>query len=134
MKPVPIVSAFLVCDSVIKDADTGKVSLIGLFNAINVSQFPAVHPSLALFASLTDAEGEYDVRVDLVHVASNTLTARFPPPDKPPMRIASDERLNYTDLIVRLQGLRFDEPGEYEFRLFVDGKLIALRRFWVRQQ
>jgi hypothetical protein len=132
MKPIPVASAFLVCDSFVQDAATGKFTLVGIFNTISAPMFPTTHHSLSLFVSLTDAEGDYEVRIDLVKVKDNLVIARVPPPGES-LRLTSQNRLAYHEFVVTLHGLQFSEPGEYEFRLFVDGRAVALRRIWVQQ-
>jgi uncharacterized protein YbdZ (MbtH family) len=131
MKPLPIVSAFLVCDDASRDAMTGKVSLYGIFKTIFTAQVPTAHPSLVLYASLTEAQGEYELWVEFVHVPMNRRIARFPSPEEGALRIKADSRLDYIEVVFKVHWLPFPELGEYEFRLFVDGRPSALRRVWV---
>ncbi len=69
--PVPVLKAFLVCDQVIQDAQTGKKSLIGVFHELKASRFPAMHPALWIYANLTDAHGQYAFEIRLVDVSRN---------------------------------------------------------------
>lgn len=134
MKPQPVANAFLLCDSVSRDARTGKTSLFGIFNMIWVQQTPTVHPFLAIYACLTEAKGEYEVWVEVVHVPTNQRVARFPTTEQPPLLIKADSPLaplDYVELVFEVRNLPLQELGEYEFRLFVDGRITALRRLWV---
>lgn len=132
MKRIPIVNAFLVCDSVSRDALTGKMSLFGIFKVVFAQQVPATHPSLALYVCLTDAEGEYELWVDVVYVPKNARIARFPPIEHGSLRVTSNNPLDYAEVVFDIRGLTFSEFGEYEFRLFIDGRPMALRRIWVK--
>ncbi len=132
MKRIPVVNAFLVCDSSSRDSMTGKVSFFGIFKFIFTQQVPATHPSIVLYASLTDIEGEYDLWVDVVYVPQNARIARFPPDEHGAMRVTSNNPLDYVEVVFDIRGLTFSEFGEYEFRLFVDGRPLALRRIWVK--
>jgi len=58
MPPVPSVLAVLVCDSVILESQTGKQSIIGIFDNIHAAQAP-FSQRVGFYARLTDAEGEY---------------------------------------------------------------------------
>ena len=37
--PQPVVKAFLICDQIIQDSQTGKMSLIGLFQDLRADRF-----------------------------------------------------------------------------------------------
>jgi len=132
MKPLPIVNAFLVCDSASRDSMTGKTSLFGIFKVIFTRQLPVTHPSLVLYASLTEMEGEYELWVDVVHVPSNTRIARFPLPEQGMLKVTANNPLDYVEVVFDIRGLTFTEFGEHEFRLFIDGRPVALRRIWVK--
>lgn len=57
------VNFFHVCDDAILD-QTGKLSIIGIFENINTLNFPATHPQMAIVASLeADKPGLYDVEL-----------------------------------------------------------------------
>ena len=47
----PHLNAMLICDTVITEVGTNKKSLIGLFENISASSFPA-YPSLSVFVNL----------------------------------------------------------------------------------
>ncbi|NOX99324.1 MAG: hypothetical protein GXP30_06290 [Verrucomicrobia bacterium] len=63
MTETPIGIALVLCDSIITDAKTGKNSLIGLFNNINVNSLPAVHSRFCVFAQLTSGRGKQALEV-----------------------------------------------------------------------
>jgi len=132
MKRLPTANAFLVCDSVSRDALTGKISLFGIFKFIFAQRVPTTHPSFVLYASLTEMEGEYELWVDVVHVLTNTRIARFPPPEQGTLKVTANNPLDYVEVAFDIRGLTFVEFGEYEFRLFIDGRPVALRRIWVK--
>jgi len=132
MKRLPIVSAFLVCDSVSRDASTGKTILFGIFTIIFARQVPTTHPSLFLYASLTEMSGEYELWVDVVHVSSNTRIARFSSVEQGALKVTANNPLDYVEVVFDIRCLTFKEFGEHEFRLFIDGRPMAFRRIWVR--
>ena len=88
--PVPVLKAFLVCDQVIQDAQTGKKSLIGVFHELKASRFPAMHPALWIYANLTDAHGQYAFEIRLVDVSRNETLGGAPRrPSRSPARSRS---------------------------------------------
>ena len=64
--PHPAYSAMLICDMAIREEGTGKVSLIGIFENVSATVFPARHPLLCVYCKLTDAQGDYAFRLELV--------------------------------------------------------------------
>ena len=126
--PNPTIQAFLVCDSVIEDSLTQKKSLIGIFTHLQAVTFPFQHHQLGLYFCLTDAEGTYHLEIDLVYVNTDQLVCRASLPD-----IAIQDRLQIADFGINLPALLFPAPGRYEFRLRMNGRVIAQKDFHVIQ-
>ena len=124
--PTPSLTAMLVCDTTLRDAETGKVSLIGIFERIWAGAFPATHGSLSVYAKIADAEGEYAFRLDLVHLGTLQVAGQV---QTPPMRITN--RLESQELIFRVDNLALPAPGRYEFRLFANGHFVGQKTFAV---
>ena len=124
----PSVQAFLVCDCVIEDSLTKKKSLIGLFSHLQSVTFPFQHHQLGLYFCITDAEGTYHVEIDLMFVNTDQLVCRASLPD-----IAIGDRLQSSDLGINIPALLFPAPGRYEFRLRMNGRMIAQKDFHVVQ-
>lgn len=113
--PYPL--AILLCERVIVDAETQQKTLIGIFDRVLCPSLPAVKP-MALYAKLTDAEGEYRFTIDLVHL----------PTDR---KLASTElvgtvtnRLDSTEIVMQVTAA-MDQHGLYEFRLYANGAYVA---------
>ena len=126
-RPHPSLNAMLLCDLTIREHGSGKISLIGVFENISAARFPVVHRALSVYAKLTDAEGDYTIRLELVRledshvVAQGTLKATFA------------DRMTPGELIFNLENLGFERPGRYEFRLHADGRFVAAKSFTVLQ-
>lgn len=113
--PIPSVLALLLCDQVITDAETNKKSLIGVFENINAPNFPVQVPSMALYAKLADAEGMYDLKVRVVRLRDESLVGEIE------LKSAeTKDHLQPVDLVLKINGLLFPEPGKYEFQLFAN--------------
>lgn len=120
--PKPVVKAFLVCDQVIHDAQTGKKSLIGVFHELRADRFPAVHPVLWIYANLTDARGKYSFEIRFVDVERNNVLGKGTPPE-----ISIPGPLQTTELSAQLRNIQLPGPGTYEFHLLVNDDLIATK-------
>jgi hypothetical protein len=125
--PHPDLAAMLVCDQVIRDQLTGKASVIGIFDRIFAAAFPATHARLTVYVSVRDAEGDYRLRLDMVRIRDGMTVGRADAP------ITVGDRFSPAELVFELMGLRFDESGPYEFRLWANDRYVGLKSFSVLQ-
>src|SRR5215470_801514 len=109
--PTPVVYAVLICDYTIRDGETGKVSVVGIFDQIRAVEFPAFHPGLFVYVNMADAEGEYTMGLELLHSGSMKRIGYGE------QIVTYSDRLVGAELVFDLRGLVFDEPGQYEFRV-----------------
>ena len=125
----PIVNAMLVCDRVITEASTNKKSLIGIFENINAFQFPCVHHMLSVYIKLTDANGLYKFRLELVDLDDDSAIAKA----EIPKEINIQDPLKTHDLVFNLGALKFGHPGKYEFRIFANNEIFGQKTFVVNK-
>lgn len=124
----PTVQAFLVCDHVIEDSLTRKKSVIGIFTHLQAAVFPFQHQHMGLYFCLTDVEGTHQFEIDLVYLNNEQLVCRAVLPS-----ISIGDRLQISDFGINIPSLIVPSPGRYEFRLKMDGHLIAQKDFNVVQ-
>ena len=124
-KPRPDAKAMLLCDQTITDAHTGKPSLIGIFDRIGTNQFPCAVP-ISIFLKMTDAQGEYTFRFELIRNNDGQAIAggQLPGP------VVVGDRLAEFNLVWNMD-VQFTEPGQYEFQIYEDGRLVAHKAFAV---
>ncbi len=118
-KPAPDVLSMIVCDQIITDRMTGKQSLIGMFCRIHARGFPASHPQLCVYVTLTEGYGETELRMRIVDAND----------ERPPI-VEGKGRVRFRDpraianLALQFHGLTFPEPGEYRVQLYSAGELL----------
>lgn len=125
----PSVQAFLVCDSVIIDSQTGKKSLIGTFTHLWAPRFPCQHHQMGIYFCLTDAEGVYEFELRLAYLDQDVIVGKA---TLSPFTIK--DRLEINDFGINIPSLVFPGPGRYEFRLYANGFFITHKDFNVIQQ
>lgn len=125
----PVVNAMLVCDKVLTEAGTSKKSLIGIFENIKAYKFPCGHPFLAVYIKLTDANGSYKFKLELVSLETGSIVGRA----EMPKEITIKDPLMTHELVFNLGGLRFESPGKYEFRIFANGEVFGQKTFAVQK-
>lgn len=114
--PRPIATAIIACDRAIREIGTNKVTLVGIFDRFSAPGFPVEFVGgTAVYARVTDAEGTYAMRLELVRLEDEQTIGRGEMPIDVPDRLSSYE------VIFNIDRLAFERPGTYEFRLFANG-------------
>jgi len=65
---MPTLHAAVLCDSAHKEFGTGKWILVGTWTIVHALAVPVLHPSCALYLCISDANGDYDMELQLVHL------------------------------------------------------------------
>lgn len=100
-----------------------KLSISGVFQAINAQQFPATHSLLYLVAQLKVPPAEFGrqfrLQIKLLDQDANVLTevSMMATAPTPPIRGTGA----FINQIVQLGNIVFPKPGPYQFSLLVDG-------------
>jgi hypothetical protein len=124
---------FSLCDAA--TADAGKLNILGVFDTIWVAALPAVHPqcTIALRIRFDSIErGEHKIAVNFVDAdgkniippALGTLAINFP----------DEQRSGSANLILNLQGLKFEKAGEYSIDLAIDTRHEASLLLLIRER
>lgn len=114
--PTPTVKSFLTADNVFRQ-DTGKWCLIGIFTMISARQFPVLHPSLGLYLAVSDAQGDYDVRVEFQDETGRCISSLDG------IRFKTDNRLVPVQLGLQGYALPIPAPGTYFLKVFFNDQL-----------
>ena len=122
----PVALALVACDTIITDAQTGKKTLVGLFNSVGASNFPHVIPQFFVFASMTNAEGETEIRVRLQAGNGDAVCDM-------PGKVNIPTPLDAPEFIFNVQNLQIPAPGTYELQLVANDIPVASRLLTFRQ-
>ena len=127
MTATPKTNAMLVCDYVITEQGTHKKSLIGIFENISATRFPCTHAALSVYIKLTDANGTYHFRLELVDLQNDSVIGK----GEIPREVTIQNPLLVHELVFNLKTLRFLHPGDYEFRIYANDKIFGQKTFKV---
>lgn len=125
-----VVEVFVMCDGA--NDSNGKLNILGAFDTIVSRHFPFAHPhcslALRLRYSLTDP-AESRIKLVIQGVTGEPVLAKIdttvtPGPSPNPTSTAN--------LIVNLNALHFENPGDYLIILHVDGTPTAITPIYVR--
>ncbi len=114
-KPPPVCKAILLCDEVIRDPDTHKTSVIGIFDTLLVPSFPFVLQPCTVFLSLVDVIGEFALTAEVLDLKDGLVLARSPRPSQigvPGMRTKGEQWLPVNVVLTH--------RGTYDLVVFAD--------------
>jgi hypothetical protein len=115
----PRAVALLVCGRIIRDALTGRTSLVDLFQEVSSSRFPVTIPTVSVYARLTDAEGFYVLMLDVVRRDDLLEVAGVAVGD-----FEATDPLEDAEIMVHQIGLRLPSAGAYDIRLWANAHFV----------
>lgn len=123
--PLPTVLSIDICDAIIRDEMTKKVSLIGLFSIIRANSFPCIHPLMHIYIALTNGHGKCKTEVRFARLDD----------DKPIAGMVGELQFQNPLQVVEInlcwQRLAFEKPGEYAVEVLCGGTEVGSRKFVV---
>jgi hypothetical protein len=125
MVPAPLALGLTLCDYVLVEEGTKKVTLVGSFTGIRGASFPHVPLPFCVYAPLTGGLGDGVLELTVTNldtdeeVYSLVRTVNFP------------DRFTEVRVLFRLRECEFPVPGSYMFTLLVDKEWITHRRIRV---
>ena len=122
-KPAPDVLSMIVCDQIITDRMTGKQSLIGMFSRIHTRGFPASHPQICVYVTLTEGYGETEFELRIVDANDER-----PPIVEGKGKVRFQNPRAIANLALQFHGLTFPASGEYRVQLYSAGELLREAR------
>ena len=125
----------VLCDAATSD-NQSKLNLLGAFDSIYASQFPAAHPhcAVALRVTFTSGdEGRHQLVFNVINAdGKNIMPAAFPPIPVD-VRFPDDTHFATCNFIANFQGLTFPEAGLYSVDVRIDNKSVAGIPLWVKK-
>ena len=121
-KTLPFLVAFLLCDMAIREEGTGKDTLVGIFDRVISKQFP-INQNMTIYFRLANLIGHYEFRIDYVQIRTDKILFHVKSKTDFP-KILSEGAFKLGPLVVPIP-----EPGQYEFRLWVNNHYVGRRTF-----
>jgi hypothetical protein len=126
MVPLPKPLELHVCELVIEDAHTHNLTLVSMFTDRICERFPSDPVSFSVFCPLTDGNGRGTMMVEVSRfwTTRHAVRRRYP--------IEFPRRQSLVNVHIRLNNVRFPEPGLYNVSVAIDGELVAQKSINVR--
>ena len=104
---------------------SGRMSLIGIFRQIQCGAFPYTHARMALGCSIfvpeTDRYTEVDITIDLIEPDGKQVARVL---TYAAILVGGMDDPTMFDFDVDLKDLTFEQPGHYQFSIFVLGTFV----------
>jgi hypothetical protein len=123
----PLVLALVVCDAIHRDPSTGKSTLLGLCGGLTARSFPVTHPTLGVYAVLTEGYAPARVVARVVRADGHTVIAHL----EAEVRLTDPRTV--AELSFTFRDLLFPAPEEVRVQVLADGALLQERRLRVVQ-
>ena len=115
------IEIFTLCDAATESA--GKLNILGTFDRLISRQLPTVHPHCAIALRVRFdriEEGDHHVKINLVNDDGQAV---FPGLDgNISVKIPPEGQSVCANLILNMNGLKFQKAGEYSIDLAIDGR------------
>jgi hypothetical protein len=125
--PIPTLLAFLMCESVIHDAETQKKTLVGVFDRLLSSSAPLQVAGLGLYAKLVEGHGNYTFKIRMVNLKDESLVLDI---STPANWSRAEAPLEFG---VNFRGVPIPAFGDYEFQLFANDIYVGRAVFKVEK-
>lgn len=127
------IEIFALCDAA--TADHGKLNMLGAFDSIWVNKLPAVHSQCAIVLRVRFEKierGEHKVAVNFVDIDGKNVMP--PAQGNLPVKFPDEQKSLSSNLILNIQGVKFERAGEYSIDLAIDGQQRASLPLFVRER
>lgn len=125
-KNAPVLLAMVLCDTIIREMGTNKLSLIGTFNGLFAQRFPCTHPSLSVYVVLTNGRGRVSCLLRMTSLEDGQEVFSYPG------EVDFSDPLSVIELDFKIQQLRLEKEGEYSIELIADGEFLGSRKLRVQ--
>ena len=124
--PAPTPIALVLCDNVYK-ASNGKQALVGLFNRVVATSFPAIVPRLCAYVSITSVRPNTTVEFEIVHGETDEPVIRV----NGPAPSSLGDPTTVWDAVFEMEPIVFPTAGRYYARFLGNGQTLVQRHFEV---
>ena len=115
------VEIFALCDAATDNA--GKLNLLGAFDRINARSFPLVHPHCAIALRVRFdriEEGNHRVKISLIDADGTSVIPGID--GNIGIKFPDDVHSVCANMVLNMNGLKFDQAGQYSIELALDGR------------
>lgn len=123
---------FAICDAATDSQ--GKLNILGAFDTLWAAAYPTVHAQCAVALRLRFRRIEQGKHQLVIHFVNEDGQLILPPlQGEINLRVPAEERSMVVNIVLNVQNIRLEAPGEYAVNLAVDGREEACLPLFARQ-
>jgi len=106
----------------------GKLVLNGAFDTLAARSFPVTHPNCALalrFCLTHEDIGDHKLSISIIDEDGKVIDPKMPIKGDFPVQIPENVAFNTRNLVINLNGLKFEQAGIYSVDINIDEELVS---------
>ena len=115
----PVAKKLYICDDVLRDPDSGKVSVLNIWETIRAHSFPHLLDKLCVFAQFRSGLGEVPFRIEITRADTGHLTGKLSE-----FSLSFEDRSTRHDVTCTLRKVAFPSPGTYFVALYCNREFV----------
>src|SRR5262245_98945 len=119
MFPPPTAYALTLCEKIVVEEDTRRLTLVNCLTMLAVDRFPSLPQDFYALAALTGGAGDATIQLNFYHPETLEVVHSFQ------RRIQFQDRLTEVQVRFHVRDCIFPVPGRYHVALLVDGDPVA---------
>jgi hypothetical protein len=125
-KPPPVCKAILLCDRVEWDDRSHKTNIKGVFTTFLLPSLPSFTPPRSVYLLLTDAHGQYTIRVEIHDLSDGSIAY-----SSPARRWGVAGEIISSEMHLPVPSVYFTHSGQYDLVVFANDDEIDRVKFRV---
>lgn len=126
------IEAFLLCDAATEQQ--GKLNVLGALDTIWAKKLPAIHPACSIairvrFPKIED--GNHSVKINIIDEDGKSIGPKLE--GNINVRIGDDVDSIASNIVLNIQGLKFEKYGQYRIDLDIDNQIKGSLPLYVRE-
>ncbi len=106
----------------------GKMVISGTFETLAAREFPVIHPTCALALRICvtpEDTGEHKMEINIIDEDGKKIDEKMPMKANFPVELPESVSFLSRNIVLNLQGLKFEQEGVYFADITIDGELMS---------
>ncbi len=126
------IEVFVICDAATDSM--GKLNILGAFDTIFVQSIPYFHPQCAVALKMRFRRIEQGQHHVIIHLVDEDGNLVLPPLDGNINVVVPQTELSAgVNVVLNMQGLKFERFGEYAINLAIDGRQESTLPLYIKE-
>jgi|ERR1043165_2861325 hypothetical protein len=126
IKPPPRCKAILLCEKILVEPRTKRLSLINVFRSLQLTVVPGQTAPMVVYVQLVDGIGRYDITLQIRDLAQDRIIGKGRG-----LKVFFPDPLSVHEVTLRIPPLPISHSGKYDVIVFANGQEIDRQQFTI---